>query len=324
MKNTAALCLPVLVVLALSGCATPPPVAEVRMVAKAFDNLNAASQPLLDDLALAERAQGKSAAEARARQRSGDKPASGNATMDHLLQRCPGILMLGGEGNEPGVQSSFCIDDSYYYSELADPPGTRAFRQALAAVGDYTQLLLVLAEGRNIDEAKGQLQVLAGNVGMALEAAGGGGAGMALGEALNALDPLIALAAKDATAEDLRRVVSQESPKVMELVTALRSAASELFRTVTEAPLARFNTEGLTNLEVARVEAQRIESYRAGVSSYVVLLDQYSLLLGDLVMVYDKPRAPATVASLAERSAQLSAQADAWRRALAAMRTGLR
>lgn len=32
---------------------------------------------------------------------------------------------------------------------LADPPATRAFRRALAAVGNYTELPLILAEGRN-------------------------------------------------------------------------------------------------------------------------------------------------------------------------------
>lgn len=326
MRNITPRCLPALVTVLLAGCASQPPVAEVRMVAKAFDNLNAASQPLLDDLALAERAQGRSAAEARARQRAGDKPAaSGPATLEHLLRRCPDILMMGGEGALPGVQNGFCIEDSYYYSELADPPGTRAFRQALAAVGNYTQLLIVLAEGRNIDEAKGHLQALAGNAGVALEASGAGGAaGMALGAALIALDPLVSLAAKDANAEELQRVVRQESPKVRALIKELRSAARELFRTVTEIPLARFNTTGLQNQALAKTEVQRIESYRAGISGYVVLLDQYASLLGDLVMAYDKPRGTATLASLAERSAQLSAQADAWRRALASLRTGLR
>lgn len=244
--------------------------------------------------------------------------------MERLLQRCPGILMMGGEDNLPGVQNGLCIEDSYYYSELSDPPGTRAFRQALAAVGDYTQLLLVLAEGRNIEEAKGHLQALAGNAGISLEAAGTGGAGMALGAALKALDPLINLAAKDANAEELRRVAREESPKVKAVIGELRSAARELFNTVTEAPLARFNTEGLSNPEVAKAEVLRIEGYRAMISGYVVLLDRYSLLLGDLVMVYDQPRRAATLASLAERSAQLSAQADAWRRALALLRTGIR
>src|SRR5262245_59140005 len=52
--------------LLLASCAAQPPVAEVRLVASAYDQLSAASQPLLDHLALAEREQGKVVAFERA------------------------------------------------------------------------------------------------------------------------------------------------------------------------------------------------------------------------------------------------------------------
>ena len=68
-------------------------------------------------------------------------------------------------------------------------------------------------------------------------------------------------------------------------------------------------------------EAARIEkAYRVAVSNYVVLLDQYGSLLSELVRIYDQSGGALTLASLARRSAQLSAQADAWRRSLAALR----
>ena len=87
--------------------------------------------------------------------------------------------------------------------------------------------------------------------------------------------------------------------------------------------MARFNL-ALDKPDVEAAEAARIEAYRIAVSNYVVLLDQYGALLGDLVKVYDQPRRAVTLASLAERSAQLSVQADAWRRSLASLRAGLR
>jgi hypothetical protein len=71
------------------------------------------------------------------------------------------------------------------------------------------------------------------------------------------------------------------------------------------------------------VESLRIEAYRVAISNYVVLLDRYRELLKDLVAAYDSPRNPVTLARIAERSAQLSTQADAWRRSLASLRTGL-
>jgi hypothetical protein len=223
----------------------------------------------------------------------------------------------------PEVQDKFCPDDSYYYSELADPPGTRAFRQSLAAVGDYTQLLVILAEGRNLDEAKGQLVMLTGNIGLALSAAGASGAGPTLNLLLQAFNPLLDLAAQGSNVKELKRLVVQESPKVEKLVGELRNQAGEFFTTLTEAPMARFNL-ALDRPDVEAAEAARIEAYRIAVSNYVVLLDQYGSLLGDLAKVYGQPEGAITLASLAERSAQLSAQADAWRRSLASLRAGLR
>lgn len=312
----------VLAALALAGCANQAPVGEVRLVAKAFNNLNTASQPLLDELAIAERTQGKSAALARAEAHA--KVPADAAPATPGAERCPKILVLGGQMKDvPEVQDKFCPDDSYYYSELADPPGTRAFRQALAAVGDYTQLLVILAEGRNVDEAKGQLVTLTGNLGLALSAAGVAGAGPTLNVLLQAFNPLLDLAAQGSNAKELKRLALQESPKVEKLVGELRIEAGEFFTTLTEAPMARFNL-ALDKPDVEAAEAERIEAYRIAVSNYVVLLDQYGALLGDLVKVYDQPSGAVTLASLAERSAQLSAQADAWRRSLASLRAGLR
>lgn len=321
--------------LLLAACMSQPPLAEVRLVVKSFNDLNSASQPMLDDLALAERAQGKKAAEIRAELRTEPQPTGraggaksaggkGGRSAPPDAQRCPNIILYGGETEGiPKVQNGFCLEDSYYYSPLADPPATRAFRRALAAVGNYTELLLILAEGRNLDEARSQLETIAGNVGTALEAAGVAGLGFPLKGALHALDPLLTLAARQGNAEELKRLVRDEAPKVERLILALREFARELFRTLAEEPLERFNTQGLANMEVARAESQRIEAYRVAISNYVVLLDRYRELLKDLAVAYDSPRNPVTLARIAERSAQLSTQADAWRRSLASLRTGL-
>jgi hypothetical protein len=221
------------------------------------------------------------------------------------------------------VQSGFCADDSYYYSELSDPPGTAAFRRSLAAVGDYTHVLLILAEGRNLEAAQAQLQSLAVNVGGALELAGGTGLGPAAAALSSALQPVLDLAAKHGNAKELRRNVQQVSPQVVAVIEQLRATAPELFTTLTEQSLARFRRDGLANAEIARLESRRIETYRVAVSNYVVLLDQYQALLTSLVQAYDVEGRPVTLAGLGERSAELSAQADAWRRTFSALRLGL-
>jgi hypothetical protein len=303
--------------LAMTACAAAPPVAEVRLVAQAFDDLNSASAPLLDDLAVAERIQGRTAAERRAQQRGADAaPAAAGANT-----RCPDVTRAAAGAAH--VQSGFCAEDSYYYSELADPPGTAAFRRSLAAVGDYTHVLLILAEGRNLEVAQAQLQSLAANVGGALELAGATGLGPSAAALAGALKPVLDLAARHSNADELRRNVKEVSPHVVALIEQLRATAPELFTTLTEQSLARFRRDGLVNAEIAELESRRIEAYRVAVSNYVVLLDQYQSLLSGLVRAYDVEGKSVTLAGLAERSAQLSAQADAWRRTFSALRLGL-
>jgi hypothetical protein len=298
-----------------SGCATSVPVAEVRLVDKAFDDLNAASAPLLDDLAIAERAQGKVAADVRARNRSGASAADPVAE-----DPCAAVTQVT-VGNVK-VQNGFCIDDSYYYSELADPPATATFRRSLAAVESYTNVLLILAEGRNIEVAQAEAQSLAGNVGGVLELAGASGAGTALQGIAAALKPLLDIAAQHANAKELALNVKNAAPDAVKVVDQLRRAAPEVFKTLTERPLARLRTQGLTNDAVAAAEAARIEAYRTAVSNYVVLLDQYERLLDRLVHSYDAEGKSLTLSGLVQQSAALSAQADAWRRTYSALRMG--
>jgi hypothetical protein len=303
----------------LCACASQP-VGQVRMVSKAFDDLNAASQPLLDEVAIAERRQGQTAAIANATDRTQGK-SNGALSPRKTDASCEAVTKMESvhEGG-PNVLRGFCIDDSYYYTDLTDPPATRAFRRSLAAVGDYTRVLVVLAEGQNVEQARGELQTLAANVGAALAVVGVSGAGAALNGALGALQPLLDLAAKDANAVELERLVREEAPKVERLIEALRQSAPELFITLTEQSFARLSKEGLTSAEVEKTEAAAIEYYRVAVSSFVVLLDQYQSLLKELVASYDRRRNPVTLASLAERSADLSARAEAWRKTLAAIR----
>ena len=181
-------------------------------------------------------------------------------------------------------------------------------------------MLLILAEGRNIEAAQAEVQSIAANVGGVLDLASGG-VGTALTGLSSALQPLLGLAAQQSNAKELARNVKQVSPQTIALIAELRKAAPELFKTLTERSIARMNTQGLTNAEVAKAEAARIDAYRAAVSNYVVLLDEYQRLLTQLVENYDS-EGTITLSSLARRSAELSAQADLWRRTYSALRMG--
>jgi hypothetical protein len=339
--GTRNLVLLVVTIIACAGCATNVPVAEVRLVGKAFQDLNAASAPLLDDLAVAERAQGKAVAGVRAKSnsRAAAEAISGDGDVRNVAtsaltpseadvegtseNRCEAVGLL--TVSSLSVQNGFCVSDSYYYSELADPPATATFRRSLAAVDSYTNVLLILAEGRNIEAAQAEVQSLAGNVGGVLEIAGATGASAAMQGVVGALKPLLDLAAKQSNAKELARNVKDVSPKVVVVIEQLRVAAPELFNTLTERALASLQRAKLkpdTSAEIVRIEAMRIEAYRTVVSNYVVLLDQYERLLDRLVESYDTTGKVVTLSGLVQQSAQLSAQADAWRRSYSALRMG--
>jgi len=131
------------VALLSTGCSVAP-VEETRSFSKAFAAVDGASQPLLDDLALAERRQGRENAEIRAKK-------------DTYQGACKGIIWAKVDATS-GYIEGFCVEDAPYFSELGDPPATQAFRHGVRLIGDYSEVLLVLAEGRNLDEASAQVQ----------------------------------------------------------------------------------------------------------------------------------------------------------------------
>jgi len=306
----------IVLVLACGGCATTVPLPQVQLVGKAFQDLNSASAPLLDDLSIAERARGIKNADTLARLHPAD-----NAAQPTPLDPCPKISQVKAEG--VAVQNGFCIEHSQYYSELTDPPATAAFRSALAAVEGYTNVLLILAEGRNLEAAQAQVQGLVANVGSLVDIAKPG-VGTALAGLSAALKPVLDIAAKSANSKELARIVKTGAPDAQRVIKELRDAAPEMFTTLTERSLSTLNSlKAPPSAETAKAEAARINAYRVAVSNYVVLLGQYQQLLDQLVDSYDSEGKVITLNGLLQRSTELSAQADAWRRTYSALRMGL-
>src|SRR5262249_46567122 len=144
------------------------------------------------------------------------------------------------------------------------PPATATFRRSLAALENYTNVLLILAEGRNIEVAQAEVQALAGNVGAVLELSGVGGASAALNTLTSAFKPLLDIAAKHANAQELARVVKEVSPDAVKVVRELRNAAPEFFNTLTETSQARLDTEPLEDPGVLAAE-EKVRAAKARV-----------------------------------------------------------
>jgi hypothetical protein len=299
-----------LVLVLCGGCAVAPR-QETRLFATAFTNFNGASQPLFDDLAVAERRQGQDNAEVRAKKNS-------------YQGECAGIIWASVTP-KTGFIEGFCLDDASFFSEIGDPPATRVFREAVHLIGAYVEVLVTLAEGRNVDEASAQVQSLGSNIAaLASFASGpGAGAGAAVTGALKALDPIIRDAAQQKNVEEMQRLVITGAPYLKALIDNLRKAAPKMFNTLSfQSVKSATSAEALNTSAVAKPHLDRIVAYREAVANYVTLLDDLENAFDDLIVAVQKPRNAVSLAIVAERSARLSANADSWRRTYSALRVG--
>lgn len=353
-----------LIVLTLSalaaGCATQAPVEQVQLFSRAFANLQAANQPLFDDLAVAERRQGRDVAVSRAHPdvpgpALGDIRVSGPAAPSVRpqtgtdgkpaqavagAQTAPGGLeYLKCKEDDPNWQAvgpdrsptglgfirGFCLEDASYFSDLGDPPTTHAFRTGMAVLGKYSEVLVTLAEGRNIEEAKAQIQGLGSSVAAGLAMVPGAQAAAALvAPVLSALGPVIEAAAQANNSRELKRLVVEASPHFSRLVFALQASSREIFLTLIEAPVAQATPGNLTkNPQLGQALVTQIEGYRKVVSDYAVLLAELEEAHKDLVeaLKQDAPQR-LTLGAVAERAQRLNVQADSLRRAYVILRRG--
>jgi hypothetical protein len=299
-----------LLLLLCAGCATMAPVEETRLFSKAFTAVDGASQPLLDDHAVAERRRGQHNAETKAKN-------------DKYEGDCKGIRWA--EVRAPaGFIEGFCLDDAQYFAEIGDPPATRAFRQGIRLLGDYAEVLLTLAEGRNLDETTAQVQTLGERISALVSLVpSAGAAGSALTGVLGALTPIIKDAAQAKNVEELKRLILSGAPYVKQLIERLQSAAPEVFKTlISQSARDATGPEALDNAAVAKEHLNRIAAYRTAVSNYVILLDELERAFEQLVAAFQQPRSAVSLASIAQRTAQLTAHAEAWRRVYSILRTG--
>jgi len=280
----------------LAGCATAP-TEQIQYFSSAFDAVNTVGQPLLDDLAIAERQQGQSNA-----------AAPGAACPHSLIRSGTSSVMLG-----------FCNQDAPYFSDVGDPPATQEFRGGLAVLKSYVDLLLSLTNGKSASDAVAQVNVLGHKISALLTTFGAGAPGAAIPTALAALQPILSQAAQQLSVQQVRRVVLNGAPQVTALIDALANSAPQVFRTVTRPVL--LNLEKKSPATFAADKA-KYDTYRKIVSNYVVLLGKLREAWIQTVAATKAPSAP-SLADVANSAGQLQADAAAILRTYAMLRTGI-
>ena len=288
---------------ALAGCATTPaPVEQLKYFSQAFAAVNTVGQPLIDDLAVAERVVARRQAQLRAKGAPDDKPCSSRDA----------TWATTGDG-KLGYIDGFCLEHAGYFSTLGDPPATAQLRGGLRVIERYAEVLTTLAEGRNIEQALGEVDSLGQEVSGLVALVG---APVALVPALTALQPLLASVARSSNASEARRLIVEGAPKVSTLIGKLRDAVPPMFKYLIADP--RRNAD---NAATAQAAVEEIEARRVVVSLYVVLLGRLQQAWEATVVAANNPgRSPLT--NLVERTAQIKADAETVRRTLAALRSG--
>lgn len=263
----------------LSGCMASAPTLESRAFADAARAVETAGDLILDELSIAER---------------NNRRATFAA--------------------DPANRYVFAVEDAPYQATIGEPPRTAAFRATLDLATQYANLLLALAEGQGVDEAKGHIYAMVDSVaniaGLAaipgLPGVGG------LSAVVRQLDPLLSQALQQASIAEARRLALEGGPIVVEVIAALAEATPAIFNSlVTE--LRR--EPGATAERDAKVAA-----YRTILSNFVVLLDGLEDTFTSLERAYGEQGNTTTLAALVKQTAMLEANVAAARNVFATLR----
>lgn len=301
--------------LALGAC-TAAPSAELRLFRDSVAAIDQAGQPLLDDLALAERsafrtsvrekAQANSAAEARGRTPAGE---------ERWIGRPLGL----------GFVRDLRAEDVEFEASIGDPPGTAALRAGLGTVTALSAALVSLTDGTNAEAATDDLvRSVAALTDLAAAGAALVGTPLAttgLKAAISELRGLARRLADELNARRARDLILENEQQVDTLLAELRNAVPAMWTMLTtDLQIAITSNPRMPETEL-RANVARAETYRRLLSDYAVLIARAQDAWRGAVAAARTPGS-LTLAAVAENATRLRADLEAIRRAQAALRSG--
>ncbi|WP_291298658.1 hypothetical protein [Elioraea sp.] len=219
------------------------------------------------------------------------------------------------------VPTVFDPTNAAYFSSVGDPVLTASLRRGMGLVGDYFKLLVILAEGRNVDEAKGQINTLSASVAGLITVATGGAA-LPLAALARQLGPLLDRWGQAQNAEELRRLVLEGEPIVREQIKVMQAASTTVYETLTREPMRAARTTLADNDAARRGAFVQMAEAQVLVADYVVLLDKLADTLTALAAAVRSPGSPPALASLSASADSALIQARAAAGAIAILKAG--
>jgi hypothetical protein len=197
-------------------------------------------------------------------------------------------------------------DEAYYYSTIAEAPATAQFRRAIRIIREYSELLRILVDGTNLESARGQALTLADAVASLAPNSN-------FKAAVAALSPILDQLITETNVAEARRLAVEGKGPLRRLIGSLRAAAPHMLDEFLTDIQAKSST---SQEEINRRAAER----RLAISNYIVLLDRLDETFAKLMQAYEHPTNSITLTALVKASAQLEADVQASRKALAILR----
>jgi hypothetical protein len=275
-----------ILVLTLASACAQLPKAELQAYSDAFAATRSAAEPMMADYAIAERSV-----------RLGAMKADSARGFDQFFP-------------------TFKESDAAALSSVSLPPGAAALDRTFRAIAGYNEVLVSLAENRNIDEARGQVgQIITDLGGIAPPLAQGGAAVRPIADLLiTALTPAIAA---DNRAE-FKRIVLNGEPHVQALVDTLRDYSPTQYSITTSALRSKARQDPPPP-DLDEVVG-KINAWHQAFADYVALLDAMKLRLTELRRAVENPRSVPLLQRAASGATELRSYADALRLSLAQVR----
>jgi hypothetical protein len=282
----------------LAGCAAVP-TAQLAAFSQSLAAVRQADQPIFADLALAE-----------------ERSASNRA------DPCPDQPSLAVPGGAP-IRNGFCLLEVASVAGIAEPPDTAAFKAGMEALQIYTGTLTTLAAADSAADTSAQLQTAAGNLAGIAQALKIGGAGFAaaITGPIGALAPLIDQAAAQFSRDEARRLILSGSEQVHAIIAAERAAVPAIWNIITSDWRDELTLISPKDFQGAARLRARIETYRAILSNYAIMLGLLDTAWTETVAATTNPQ-PATLSDLVALTGQLRTSSETLARAYASLRAG--
>lgn len=268
----------------LSSACAQLPRAELQAYRDAFAAAQTAAEPILTDYAVAERA----------------------ARANRLEHRA--------DFARTGFFAVFDPAEASAVSSISLPAGASALRRGFQGIGNYNDTLVALAENRNIDEARAQVQQTITSLTGAVSAFAPEAAvaetpiQTVVGAVARLLEPAIAAENR----AQFNRIVLDGYPKVRELIGILRDFTPAQYSLTTRTLRERWVRQEANRPAIAA----EINAWHRVFGDYVALLNALERNLTALHAAVERPRAMPLLVRASTGAAELRGYAEMLRRSI--------